>query len=121
MNPSDNSPKSLYDLEYLSRQEINNLVGILANKTRVLILPSHAEVQRAFTEISAAAEDRQFSVGMLLYAYQRLKDAEAHTDIICGWDDNHGKKCAGLCDIEITPLGAYYQCRVDTQHRTAVG
>jgi hypothetical protein len=69
----------------------------------------------AFLQDSRAKEFLQ----TLMTACHLVKAHEAHTDIYCGWQTANGV-CGSLMDIEADSIRAYYRCKKDRNHRTAI-
>ena len=104
--------KSLYELGYFdSREEVEKLLTALGvNQSHPLAIPE-------FPVVMQVAKELNIKPSTLLLAYQQLKTSD-QSDIICGWNDPSGRKCGGIMDEEVTALGVYYQCRLDSGHRT---
>lgn len=108
----DAQRRSLFDLGYFdSRDEAQDLlerIGI--NESKPLVLPEYPVVMQMSSELGIEPK-------RLLLAYQKLKQSD-QSDVFCGWKNPSGKRCGGLTDQEVTPLGVYYQCRLYADHRT---
>lgn len=113
------APKTIYDLLYFSsRSEAAELLELFSDERRPIFLPEFSVVRQVCEDLQQTMEEGKIQARQVLLAYQKLKESAFHTDVFCGWKDSQGNKCGAFCDIEVTALGPYYQCRVDKSHRT---
>jgi len=115
-------PKSIFELEYLSREAMQTALDSAAfGDPPVLHIPSNSDIRKVREEIEKKVHSRELRDGDVLLYYQRLALSAASSDIICGQlVSGGGHRCGGLMDVEVSVFGAYYQCRVVTGHRFPV-
>jgi hypothetical protein len=110
---------TIYDLKYFDCDEgAEHSLEIMASKDRPLFLPEHRLLLEISRDLTTKASSRDLDARDVLLAYQKLRENHDHTDVFCGWKTLKGPACGGLMDIEVDASGAFYQCQVDSNHRT---
>ena len=110
--------KTLYVFDYFDcEKDAERWLRIFADDKRPLVLPENQKLRDLAMKLNTISKNRSLTAKDLLYAYQELRESHAHTDVFCGWRKN-GKPCGGQMDIQVEAVGAYYQCKVDSNHRT---
>ena len=114
-------PKSIFELGlFESKDEAQSALDVAPFDAKGLLhLPELTVLDAAVEALSVAALEQRLDRRKVLHEYQRLAQSARSSLIICG-QVSGGHRCGGIMDIEVTPFGAYYQCRSNTSHRFAV-
>lgn len=108
---------SIRDLPYY-REEDEEIYSLLASPEQPLRMPELEIIKQELNNLKEYARKDQLDERAVLFSYFKLLESHLNTDIFCGWKDNEGKVCGGVMHIEVFPIGAYYQCEMNQQHRT---
>jgi hypothetical protein len=112
---------SLYEYPYFeSPEEAAYWLELFADEKHPLVLPDYQDLQEVTRRLSGSTEAGSLTVREVLIAFQYFRENQRNTHVFCGWNTNSGKRCGGTVYLEIASAGAYYQCTLDTNHRTPV-
>lgn len=112
---------SLYEFPYFeSPEEAAYWLELFADEKQPLILPDYPALQEVTRRLSDSTEEGSLTIREVLIAFQYLRENQRHINVFCGWNTHSGKRCGGITYQEIDSAGAYYQCTLDTNHRTQV-
>ena len=110
---------SLYEYPYFELpEEAAYWLELFADEKYPLILPDYQDLLEVTRRLSGSTEAGSLTVREVLIAFQYLRENRRNTNVFCGWNTNSGKRCGGIAYQEIASAGAYYQCTLDTNHRT---
>lgn len=114
-----NQKRTVFDLPYFkSREDAEDILTFIVDDKHPLILPEYDTVQKVTKDLLEHTNARSLNERAVLLAYQKLRQSHSTTDVFCGWKDDTGKICGGEMNIEVDAAGAYYRCKLNSNHRT---
>jgi hypothetical protein len=121
MKNSEGEKGSLYEMPYFdSSEEAAFWLELFADEKHPLILPDYQDLQQVTRRLSDSTETGSLTLREVLMAFQYLHEGYRNSNVFCGWKTNSGKRCGGTAYQKVSSEVAYYQCTLDSNHKTPV-
>jgi len=109
--------ESIRELPYFEEED-EELLNSIMSPDNPLLMPELGVIQQELAAIKELVYSESFHERTLLASYFKLRESHLNTDIFCGWRDGDNNVCGGLMRIEVSHIGAFYQCKINNSHRT---